>query len=52
ANSSAVATQQLSSGNSFALTVAKYTSSGNSFALTMAKYSSSGIFITGSGKTH
>nr|GEX46592.1 hypothetical protein [Tanacetum cinerariifolium] len=35
ANSSARATEQLSSGNSFALTV--------------AKYSSSGIFITGSG---
>nr|GEY08044.1 hypothetical protein [Tanacetum cinerariifolium] len=44
---------QLSSENSFALTVGKCTSSGNALehfiALTVEKYSSSGIFITGSG---
>nr|GEX54555.1 UBN2 domain-containing protein [Tanacetum cinerariifolium] len=36
-NSSAGATHQLSSGNISSLAVAKYTSSGNSFALTVAK---------------
>nr|GEU59646.1 hypothetical protein [Tanacetum cinerariifolium] len=57
ANSSARATQQLSSGNSFALTVEKYTSSGITItssgnaleyfiALTMGKCTSRGIAIT------
>nr|GEY68164.1 hypothetical protein [Tanacetum cinerariifolium] len=38
ANSSAGATHQLSSGNTSLLVVGKCTSSGNSFALTVAKY--------------
>nr|GEU33813.1 hypothetical protein [Tanacetum cinerariifolium] len=60
ANSLAGATQQLSSGNHFALTVAKYSNSGifiaNSgnalehfIALTVGKCTSRGIFITSSG---